>query len=418
MYVEIKSFIISISIRKYFVYHFVIFFFCFFQCFVQVDTTSKSNESPQSSSSSCSSLYVRPPDFTNSKLRNHVDNESEVIEEPTPHIIQKSLYRSHVDSSVKSNAITNSNAIRSGYPQVSEDVSMRIVSQMQIPQSKSSSKLVQSKPLTSRSNETHDPKNMPSNAYTAASERSKYDAAPSNSQIYNPSSSSHQRSDLKGSMHSIHKPTLYSNDDLYQRNLTISPLNHQYLSGSHAFHHRDTPTVVIQNTNPSKMHRHYEQHFNSNEKMSMPPMNESNTMRQTNDLSIYPRPHSANLFYHEQNRIKPINSANEIHPASSSSSHINSYNYSYSSASTSSSSPMSNLNKPNDYYNQMNLSQKWSSQSRITQSPISSASSPHCISNQNARVSQSPVSASPLPYQIHRQNPSVRIHIFISSEKI
>lgn len=371
-------------------------------------TTSKTNEPTQST---CTSLYVKPPDFS-SKLRNQADNnESEAIEEPTPHIIHKNLYRPHADSSSKINtpppakaqtpitattvtASTRSTPIQSDYPQISDDITMSLVQHGVEPKVSQMKMVAPSKPPTP----VHRIENRATAAGAAASNQ------PSPSHIYSPTSLERRNSSnyyphpvhsADKSMSTVQK---INNDEMYQRNLTVSSA-HQYTSSAHMFH-RDVPVTIGPN---QKIHHAYEQ-YASSEKPPLPKSihstMEMNTMRSTNDP--YNRPSSANLLYHEPNRNKPIHSAQEMQPSSSN--HINAYNYP-------SGRPASahNMNKPADYYCQMNPPQKWPSQTRITQSPISSAPSPHSIIGSNTSTPQQiqyPVSASPLPYQMHRQSPS------------
>lgn len=191
----------------------------------------------------------------------------------------------------------------------------------------------------------------------------------------------------KSKYHMVHK----SYDDLYQRSSTMSPLHNQYSSASHAFSSREPSSVVVQNAHTAKHPRHFEP-FTSSGKVSTPSSNDPIASRQTNDLTIYPRSQSANLFYHEQNRIKPIR---DMHPTSSNM--MNAYNYAAASPA-----------KSHEYYSQMNAQHhKWAGQPRVSQSPITAIPPTHGPSNHTGGTSQNPISASPLPYPIHRQNPSV-----------
>lgn len=343
-------------------------------------TTSKTNEPTQSA---CSSLYVKPPDFTSTKLRNQIENDSDAsIEEPTPHIIHKNMFRSTADSSSKSNTASTSRptSIHADYPQISEDVTMSLVqhgSQASKILQQSSKSFVSAKPLT------------PEHRIDA-----RPTAAPS-PQIYSPTPNERRNSPnyYPHPLHSMEKnlPTIRKiyNEEMYQRNISTSPV----------------PVAVRNN---------YESYSPIMEK---PVLSKSNTNQSTMEMSVnrpspnepapqYNRPSSATslLYSQEQsNRLKPIHSAQDVVPSSSN--HMNTYNYA-------SARPASAhgfvVNKTNDHYNQMNPPQKWPSQTRITQSPISSAPSPHSINNQNVSISQShsPASGSPLPYQMHRQSPS------------
>lgn len=377
-------------------------------------TTSRTANEP-TQSSTCSSLYVKPPDFS-SKLRNKTENESEALEEPTPHIINKNMYRPHADSSSKSSASARSTPTHSDFSQISDDVTMSLQhsTQSKLLQSKSS---VPPKPPTP----VH---RMDSRTVLNAPQQQQQQQQPPmpmplpSPHIYSPTPLERPNSQnyYPHAMHPTEKvmPNIQKiyNDDLYQRNMAASPAHHQYSNpAAHIFHHRDVQMAIA----PSqKIHPAYEQYHQS-EKVSMPKSAQStletNVMRPSNDTSMYTRPASTNMLYHEQNRLKPIHLASEVHP-SSSSSHTNTFNYSSgrpASALGSVSAAMHGMNKPPaDFYNQMNPPHKWAGQNRITQSPISSAPSPHSISNQNARISQSqsPISASPLPYQMHRQSPN------------
>lgn len=364
-------------------------------------TTSKINEPTQST---CSSLYVKTPDFT-SKLQNQAENESEVAEEPTPHIIHKNMYRPHADSSSKTSATARSTTAHTDYPQISEDVTMLLVqhaSQTKVSQTKPSAP---SKPPTPLHRiESRAASNAPNASNASSIPPHAYSPKPierPNSQNYYP----HAVHQAEKSMQNMQK--LY-NEELYQRNLAVSPAHHQYASPAHVFQHRDVQPALVPNPSNQKLlpnHHAYEQY--STEKAPMPPKSghpssEVNVHRLPSDAAMYARPASTNMMYHEQNRLKPIHSAAQ-EVQSSSSGHMNTYSYS-----TGRPASAHNLNKPADYYNQMNPPQKWSNQTRITQSPISTALSPHSISSQNTRISQSqsPVGASPLPYQMHRQSPS------------
>lgn len=350
--------------------------------------TSKTNEPTQST---CSPLYVRTPDFS-SKLRNQVDNESEAAEEPTPHIIHKNMYRPHADSSSKiSTPPPRSTPIQAEYPQISEDVTMSLVQQKGPSQVKPVKPVVPSKPPT--------PTHRVEARVTAPS-------APPPQHIYSPTPL--ERRNLPNfyphPVHSAEKsmPTIQKiyNDEMYQRNLASSPAHHQYSSPAHIFHHRDMAAAIASN---QKIHHAYESYPPTDKpplpKSSQPPM-EMNAIRPSNDPYTRP-PSSAGILYHEPNRPRPIHSAQEMQPSNAN--HINAYNYPPSGRPASAHS----LPKASDYYNQMNPPQKWPSQTRITQSPISSASSPHSICGQNTGTSQNQhPSASPLPYQMHRQSPS------------
>lgn len=336
--------------------------------FFQVDTTTKSNE-PQSS---CSSLYVRPPNFTNTKVRNRLDE----ADEPTAHIIQKSLYRPHIDAA-KTNATANTIPQRNDYLHGSDE---RQPESMQINRP-NLPRPAQSRSSLPQENRDGPPSGHHPNPVYTPSDRT-------NPTLFNPL----QAQTDKGRYHMVHK----SYDDLYQRSSTMSPLHNQYLPASHAFPNREQSSVVVQNAQTAKLPRHFGP-FTSSGKMSTPPSNDPNASRQTNDLTIYPRSQSANLFYHEQNRIKPIRDMQ-----STSSSPMNAYNYA-----------PSNATKSHEYYSQMNVThQKWSGQTRVSQSPIAAAPSPHGLSNHSGSIPQSPISASPLPYPMHRQNPSVNYHTF------
>lgn len=349
-------------------------------------TTSKSNEPTQST---CASLYVKPPDFTNSKLRNQIENDSDVsIEEPTPHIIHKNMYRSSADSSSKSNTASASTSrptsIHADYPQISEDVTMSLVQhgpqtpktqqQQQPPPSKSSAT---AKPLIPEHRNDARPNAAPSPQI--------YSPTPNNDRRISPNYYPHPMHSMEKSLPTIRK--IY-NDEMYQRNASTSPVpvavRNSYESYTPIM---EKPALPKGNTNHSPMEMN----------ASRPLPNESTQQ--------YSRPPSAtsHLYSQEQsNRLKPIHSAQDVMPSSSN--HINTYNY----AAGRPASAHGFAPKTNDYYNQMNLPQKWPSQTRITQSPISSAPSPHSLNSSNVSISQShsPASASPLPYQMHRQSPS------------
>lgn len=365
----------------------------------------------ESNSTTCRSLYVQPPNFNSTRLRNQIKNDSDIIEEPTPHIIHKNMYRTQADSSSKScrSPSLNVNVAHGDQQLIPNNTAMHLhvqkASKVQILQSKEKS--YPTKPPTP----LHTTQNVQQNAsdvhLSMLHERQRFDATISNSQNYH--YSQNQARD-KSLLH-VQKP--YT-EPYYQRNAIIS--SHPYQSPIvHPFHHRDVSMLTAQNT--SKNAHSYEQSAQSsqNERATMPIHVQS-----ADHHSIYTGLPSK-LLYPEQNRIKQ--NIHQMHesPQPSSSSHIN-YQATKSTiatkltttstaiASTSASAPaatsIQNLNKPNEFYNQMNPPQKWPSQSRITQSPISTASSPHSIGSQNTQISQSTVSASPLPYPIQRQSPS------------
>lgn len=278
----------------------------------------------------------------------------------------KNLYRPHADS-VKANASVQRNEYGHG-------TSDR---QPTIPSAKA-----QSKPHDNRDTISHPSAYLPSDRTKPT--------------LFNPL----QPHADKARFHMTHQ----SFDDLYQRSSTMSPLQNQYsqVPANSAGHEPTTAAVQITHTK-KPLQRHFETFAlggngggsgsGNDGKMSTPLPIEP---RQSNDLTNYPRSHSANLFYHEQNRIKPIRDL-----PSTSNNLMNAYNYA-----------TLNSAKPHDYYYQANTAQpKWSNQTRITQSPITTAPSPHSLSGQIVdAMSHSPISASPLPYPMHRQNPSVTIH--------
>lgn len=198
----------------------------------------------------------------------------------------------------------------------------------------------------------------------------------------------------KSKYHMVHK----SYDDLYQPSSTIAPMQPQYLVN---YPGREQPPVAAQNAHNAKMPRHFEPFAKSaTPTPSQLPTNEPMTSRKSFDPTFYPRSQSANIFYHEQDRLKPID--REMQAANNNL--LSPYNYG-----------SANSTKPQiEYYNQLNAAtqQKWSNETRITQSPIATVSSPHPQNNPNIAMSQSPMSASPLPYGIHRQNSSVNTFFF------
>lgn len=327
---------------------------CSIVCLQADATTPKSNE-PQSS---CSSLYVQPPDFTNTKVRHRLDDANE----PTAHIVPKALYRPHAD------AMKAAPVQRNEYAHASND--------RQPTPSPS--------PLghTTKLSGPHDSRDATPSHPTAypPSDRTK-------PALFNPLQPQHAD---KPKYHMVHK----SFDDLYQRSATMSPLHNQYLPVPANLAGRDLVPVAVQGTHAAKPPQRHFESFGVGGKAPMPTM--STEPRKSNDLTIYPRSQSANLFYHEQNRIKPMRDL----PTSNAM--MNAYNYP---------PPPPSAAKPHDYYYQMNAAQsKWSNQSRITQSPITTTPSPHSLGGPGAdALSHSPISASPLPYPMHRQNPSVTI---------
>lgn len=361
----------------------------------------------KSNSSTCRSLYVQPPNFNSTRLRNQIENDSDTTEEPTPHIIHKSMYRTQADSSSISCRSPSLNAVHGDQPLIPNDSVMQSqvqkTSKVQILQSKEMS--YPTKPPTP----LHTQQNVQSSDMhlSMLHQRQRFDATNSNSQNYHYS----QNQARDKSLPHVHKP--YT-EPYYQRNAIIS--THPYQSPiEHAFHHRDASMLTAQNTSKdTHSYEHYAQ-SSQNERTAMPIH-----VQLADHYSVHTGTPS-NMLYTEQSRIKK--NIHQMHDSSqpSSSSHIN-YQATKSTTSkklTSTSTPIAstsatvwastsiqNLNKPSEFYNQMNPPQKWSNQSRITQSPISTASSPQCIGSQNTQISQSPVSASPLTYPIHRQSPS------------
>lgn len=89
-----------------------------------VATTSSS---PAPAPSAPPSMYVRPPDFSSSKVRSRMENESNV-EEPAAHVIRKPKFRIQADSSSKSSTTAPATPVHNEFPQISHDVTMSLVS--------------------------------------------------------------------------------------------------------------------------------------------------------------------------------------------------------------------------------------------------------------------------------------------------
>lgn len=363
-------------------------------------TTPKTLNEP--TQSTCSSLYVKPPDFTNTKLRNQMENDSDAsIEEPTPHIINKNMYRSSADSSSKLSTTSRPTSIHADYPQISEDVTMSLVQHgSQAPKilqqsSKSSAappKALRTdlRPNVAPSPQTYSPTATPTPTQTPSSTPTPTPTPTPNDRRNSPNYYPHPMHSMEKSLPTIQK--IY-NDEVYQRNNTTSPV--PMASRHHAYSPIMEKPYLIKTSIPSNQSTMAEMNTNR------PSPNESASL-------AFNRPHSAtSLLYNQEqqpNRLKPIHTAQDVIPSSSN--HINAYN----NPSGRPASAHGFAAKTNEYYNQMNPPQKWPNQTRITQSPISSASapSPHSMNNQNVSVSQnhSPASASPSPYQMHRQSPS------------
>lgn len=91
-------------------------------------TSSTPSTAPSSASSSSSSMYVRPPDFSSSKVRSRMETPTNV-EEPAAHVIHKPKFRIQADSSSKPSPSASPAApIRTEFPQISHDVTMSLVS--------------------------------------------------------------------------------------------------------------------------------------------------------------------------------------------------------------------------------------------------------------------------------------------------
>lgn len=93
------------------------------------------NPLPATSTSSAptSSMYVRPPDFSSSKIRSTMEKHSVPTEEPRAHVIHKPKFRIQADSSSKSTPASPVPApiMHNEYPQLSHDVTMSLVSSQQ-----------------------------------------------------------------------------------------------------------------------------------------------------------------------------------------------------------------------------------------------------------------------------------------------
>lgn len=89
-----------------------------------VATTSSS---PSPAPSAPPSMYVRPPDFSSSKVRSRMENES-TVEEPAAHVIRKPKFRIQADSSSKSSTAVPATPVHNEFPQISHDVTMSLVS--------------------------------------------------------------------------------------------------------------------------------------------------------------------------------------------------------------------------------------------------------------------------------------------------
>lgn len=294
------------------------------------------------------------------------------------HIIQKSQYRSHTNAN-EVNISSNKTSQRTDYPAGStERQSLPVqINHAYITRPAQSKSTLPHESVAAISSASH------SNSYTPSDR--------SNPGMFMPLSVHTDRSKY----HMVHK----SYDDLYQRSSIIAPMQPQYLVN---YPGREKPPVAGQNAHNAKMPRHFEPYAGGGGKSATPtpsqlPPNDPLTTRKSFDPTIYPRSQSANIFYHEQDRLKAVD--RDIQLASNNL--LSPYSY----------GPSNSAKSHNEYYNQFNAAtqQKWSNEMRITQSPIAS---PHPQANPNMAMSQNPISASSLPYGMHRQNPSVNTHSF------
>lgn len=363
---------------------------------------------PPAPRSSCSPLYVKIPDFTNSKLRNEIESSSvrQPLDGSTPHIISNiKLLGVEVDSSSKRTDLHLSNS------SFQEQIGSGRHANFSIAQ--------HHQPLLQKAQTTKlESSNLQNNLIQNCNSESTKTGTASSPKPYAPMPSERQKYEKKlDKVKLINVQTSFS-DKLYARNSNDSSMVPQ----QYHIEPMETATHSIRtkknNSNVPPPHS-YEHYSCMSEKMVTHRLNTdinvSGHHHQLNDHSTHNRQHPStinpSLYYEKQSRqIKNNQSAPEmsllININSNSSPQHPILTSSSSSPSSPSSKTLSQTNKQTEYYNQLKSSNKWSTQQRITQSPISTASSPLSISSQSTRISQSPVSVSPLPYHVHRQSPS------------